>query len=60
MAMVPHTFTGVDMGNKQTQTEVVVVKKVKANPSKPNLSKKERSTLALMLARQILADRKAN
>jgi hypothetical protein len=43
------------MGRK---SEAAITKKVKANPATVKLTKTERSTLALMVARQILAERR--
>jgi len=43
------------MGRK---SEAAITKKVKANPATVKLTKSERSTLALMVARQILAERR--
>jgi len=44
------------MGRKSIEAQVT--RKVKTNPTKPNLTKRERSALSLMLAKQIIADRR--
>jgi hypothetical protein len=38
--------------------EARVVEKVKANPTKPKLTQPERETLRMMVARQIIAQRR--
>jgi hypothetical protein len=55
-AITPDIHNEAIMGRKSIEAQVI--HKVKANPTKPNLTKRERSALSLMLARQIIADRR--